>query len=232
MSMLHARAVALAGVALLLLGPTSARADASARFRVERDRAGQALAKLASRTSTQLTVHWPAHRTRPAMIRGLAVRIAGDSNVQRARRFVEGHPTLFAGRGSTLRQVETRESRDLIVVRFQQLHRGIPVDGADLRVSLDRAGRVTAVHSDCEPVDLPSVRPRLSPRAAVDAARQVAGVAPGLRANATLVILAGPTPRLAYRVAGLDPFGKLLFVDAGTGAFLGARRGMIVEVRR
>jgi len=108
-------------------------------------------------------------------------------------------------------------------VRFQQVWRGLPVDGAEIIVHLDGDRRVTGVSGSYVPT------PRLfdrKPALTADEARSIASRsgADCSRCRAELVVFAerDVDPRLAWRVAAppLSITGAVLLIDADTGAVL------------
>lgn len=172
-------------------------------------------------------VSWPAHRLRPAMIRGLAEATRGSDDEARARSFLERHPALFGGEESrlALRDVQTTANRR--VVRFEQRYRGLPVFGGGVSVVLDQSGRVRAVSSEMDPVLLPSIQPVISSGAAVGAVCARLGHEIPTLFNARLGILAEGAPRLVYRVTlppTVDPGIRWHMVDALSGEYVGWRR--------
>lgn len=227
---------------ILLLGCWASTAlagpDRASWFQIQKQQARKALEQLQLHGSARVV--WPAHRSRPAMIRGLAITAPGNSDIQRARNFLKGRPALFAGAGSRLAPLESRSTRDLRVVRFRQLYRGIPVEHARITVALNRAGQITSVHSEVEPVLLRSgVKPRISRAAAVRAALAAAGARPvaaltrGLQPS--LVILPGGRARLVYKVMlplSVNPAGRWFLVDAHSGTFVGWRQGLLMDGQR
>lgn len=219
---------------LLVLGTWASTAlagpDRAAWLKAQRGKARQELQKLGG---AKLTVQWPAHRSRPAVIRGLSVKVSGRGDVERARRFAEQRPALFAGAGSRLVHEKTLAAGDVRVVRFKQTFRGVPVEGVMLTVGL-RRGRVTSINSDVEPISLRSgVTARVSRAAAVKVALGAAGARGlSLSVQPRLVILPGGTDRLVYKVMlplSVNPAGRWHLVDAVTGEHLGYRRGIIMD---
>lgn len=217
------RRLLLVALALALAAPAEAR-------QAERQATSRAIAALGSAVTV-----WPPHRSRPSAIRNLAVAVSGRSDVERARRFIALYPALFVA-GLELRHDASRATRDLSVVRFQQLHRGIPVEGAVVIVALDGAGRVRAVSSEAEAVAHVRTTPRLTRSAAARIAYRISGHALDGASpsdpSATLTILPGPTTHLAYKVMmpiGANLQGRVCFVNAETGAHLGWRRATIVD---
>jgi len=172
-------------------------------------------------------VSWPVHRLRPAMIRGLAEATRGSDDESRARSFLQAHPALFGGEGSSLAVRDVQSTADRRVVRFDQRYHGLPVFGAGVSVVLDQSDRVRAVSSEMEPLRLPSIQPGISQGAAVGAVcARLDREIPTLF-NARLGILAEGTPRLVYRVAlppTVDPEIRWHLVDALSGEYVGWRR--------
>jgi Zn-dependent metalloprotease len=207
-----------------------------ARFKIERARAAAALAELQRIPGGDgLRVDWPAHRVRPAAIRGLLVATAGETDEARARSFLARHPGLAVESGlggNLLRLLDTRRAHGQRALRFQLEHRGLEVLGATVVVGLDDSGRVTALASEAEPIALSSVQPSITPEAALASARTKAG-AVGRGGVARLAILAEGTPRLVYRVRlpyPADPkLGRFHLVDAASGGYLGWRQTGVVE---
>jgi Zn-dependent metalloprotease len=137
--------------------------------------------------------------------------------------FVAEHRKLLLGDRSPA-ELELREVQQLATsshVRYQQLHRGLPVWGARLSVHTDAEGH-RMVHSSVRPRLQLDTTPVLKPADAVRAAADVigAGVQPALPdgAKATLGVLPLPDgARLVYRVDVVD---VRIFVDARSGAIL------------
>jgi len=220
---------------MLLAGllPATARSEVTARvhFQRERARASRAIRELGVGEDA---VQWAAQRTRPAAIRGLRVRVAGATDAERARHFLAAHPALFVpADAAALQLVDVQGTTGLRVARFQQLVQGLPVEGAFVTVSLDDTGQVRAVASEAEPLRLTSTRPAQGAAAATRAALHALGLAGRDARGATVrlaVLAAGP--RLVYRVMlpfTVDPQGRVHLVDAVSGAYLGWRRGIVLD---
>ncbi|MFL5345416.1 MAG: M36 family metallopeptidase [Hyalangium sp.] len=113
---------------------------------------------------------------------------------------------------------------------FQQVHRGVPVDGAEVRVHFNRAGEVVGLNNDSVPVpSLASVKPALTADQARGAARTTLGLASANpNGSATLVVSRGATPRLAYKVVEPSEDGPTweTLVDANTGEQLSNPRDL------
>jgi len=220
---------------LLIVGLTPAYADGETRQdqapHRQRARAERALHTLTG--ARHLQVFWPAHRSWPTAIRGLADAVDGNSPVARARRFLARHRGLLPAL-ETLGLLDLRTAGGSSFVRFQQLHHGLPVEGAHLVVELDGEQRVRSLSSEAEAVTLRTVQPILDAGAAL----RVAAAHLGLDAGATrtgsarLVILPRAGGQLCYRV--LLPFpadrsGRAHFIEAMTGLYLGSRVAAIIE---
>lgn len=217
---------------IALCGPRAwATPAGAARFKALRSEGERALRSL--QRDTRIQAHWQVNRTRPSLIVGLFVQVAGTSDVARARRFISQHPGLFIDATGELKLVDERAGRDLRVIRFQQRHCGLVVEGSTISVALDGAGLIRSVRSDVEPIPPETpISPRISADAAVAALTAAHRIAVTPRtSSAELVILPGATPRLAYKLAlpGLlpSPPDAVHFIDAVDGRYLGSRRGVI-----
>lgn len=216
----------------------AAASPALARPDRARSRAEAAIKKLAA--GQELTVRWRADRARPAVIRGLALPTRGKTVTARALDFVAAHPALFLPAGQ-LRVADTRAAAGLSVVRFQQVTAGgVPVDGGELTVAMDSAGKVSAVH--CELITLDSQAPaaRIDARGALARALgrlvgkdgPVAVPAELASLRPSLMVMPGAPPRPVYRVVlplWVDMLGRIHLVDAVTGEVIGWRQGMKVD---
>jgi Zn-dependent metalloprotease len=125
---------------------------------------------------------------------------------------------------------ERRTEPDTLVpgrrhTRFAQLHRGVPVLGAELVVQEEGTRTVSVLGSLFEDIQIdPTVR--LSPDKAMDAAERMTGHYLGLRRMPDLAILPHPDGsfRLVYPVrvfTGTDLV--ILFIDANTGGLAWSR---------
>jgi len=105
---------------------------------------------------------------------------------------------------------------------FPQVHKGVRVHGAEVKVHYDRQGRIVALNNSYAPgVRLASVTPSLAREEALAAARAAVSGEEGVieQENAELVVhVARGATRLAYRItlSGLGPSWEV-FVDAHTG---------------
>lgn len=222
-------------VLVLLVGATVAQAQPNA----VRARAEAAIKSLAG--GGDITVRWRPGRSRPSVIRGLSHATVGATAQARALGFIGSHPDLFLPAGQ-LRAVQTRSAGSLTVVRLKQVtgKDAIEVDGGEVTVALDSAGKVTAVHAELLTLGGPVPRARLDRQAAV---AQVLGLLAGKKGpvavpaqlrglRPALMVLPGATPRLVYRVMvplWLDPLGRIHLVDAVNGEILGWRPGMKID---
>ena len=217
--------------------PVGADPGPAARFaRIKAD-ANAAVGRL----GTNLTVHWPADRARPSMVRGLRVAVKGDTAGQRALAFVQRYPALFAGNAARFAVGRVQSTRDITAVRLKQLYRGVEVLDAGATVSMDRRGRVVAVHSDGAQVGAAlSPTPRVTATRAIALAVEALAQRFGVPSSASLpagltpklAVLPGAQPRLVYRVMlplTHDPGGRIHLVDAHDGTYRGWRRGMIAR---
>ena len=228
---MHSRSRLLVLLAVGLIPLPAAADGAHARFQRERARAERALRVLAR--GRTLPVSWAAHRTGPAAIRGLEEPSRGASPVERARGFLSAHPDLFL-EVAQLALVDVQTAAGSTYVRFQQLHRGIPVESAHLIVAMDGPGIVRSVSSEAEPLELAGVQPALDAAAAARAAatRLGLGLEVARAGSAQLTILPQGRGRLAWRVLlpyPADASGRAHLVDAVSGAYLGSRRSAIIE---
>jgi Zn-dependent metalloprotease len=218
----------LSWILVLIILPSLAGADS---FQSKRSRAERAVRVLAR--GRTLSVSWAVHRTRPVAIHGLAEASHGATPAERARGFLAAHQDLFVS-GEQLALLDVQTAAGSTYVRFQQVHRGIPVDSAHLIVGLDGQGTVRSVSSEAEPLELASVKPGLDAAAAARAAATKLGfgldVAHAASAELTILPLGGG--RLAWRV--LLPFpqdssGRAHLIDAQSGAYVGSRRAAVIE---
>lgn len=120
-------------------------------------------------------------------------------------------------------------------VRFQQVHRGVPVLGGELMVNLDRAGNVLSANGEISPAPAVDITPALTAaqaqgQALALAAKWYNGVAESLAVSPAELWLFDPfllgTPgpralrpvwRVEVRSAELAPIRELVLIDARTG---------------
>ncbi|MCC6746327.1 MAG: hypothetical protein IT371_01630 [Deltaproteobacteria bacterium] len=232
-------------ILLTALAGLCSRAHAADALRLQWDGAQkQARAALSSvesavrATGARLTVRWAATEARPTMLHGLAMILPGATDEERLRGFVDRYPGLVVSHRRELELVETLRLGSRRILRFQHVLQGVPVVGQRVTATFDARDRLQVVHSTARFVALGSTRPTASARQAVEVAwRTLAGATASptdalTRAQTRLVILADGPARLAHQVVlpfGLDPRGRLHYVDAQTGAYLGHRPGVIWE---
>jgi hypothetical protein len=110
---------------------------------------------------------------------------------------------------------EDTTPRGLTVVRFQQVFRGIPAFDNDVRVAIDRAGRVHAVSgAPRHALSVPSIEPQLSGAEAFAALQRNVGV------ERVVPVRSGPTGvRQMTRFASGD-FARLVLFGTADGARL------------
>ena len=109
--------------------------------------------------------------------------------------------------------------------RLVQLHRGVPVLGAEMVVQEDGTRTVSVLGSLFEGIDI-DVAQRLSPDDALDVATRLTGTDLGLARRPELAILPHPDGsfRLVYPVRVFMPSDlTIFFVDARTGAIAWSR---------
>jgi len=112
-------------------------------------------------------------------------------------------------------QRRTSTPRGLTVVRFRQLYRGIPAFDNDLRVAIDRAGRVHSLAGSPRPdLGVASIEPSLSGAEALARLQKNVGV------ERSLPVTSGPTgARRTTTFKGGD-FARLVLFGAADGATL------------
>jgi bacillolysin len=155
-----------------------------------------------------------------------------------ARRFLAAYGSLF-GLSDQARQLsverERQADRGRDFVRFQQVHDGIPVFGAQLIVQLDAARNVRSASGEILPditlPTTPAISADAAQRSALDAVAKEYGVAaPALTTSAPRLWVynpalvgpeSGPT-RLVWRMdvtpLGLLPIRELVLIDARRGS--------------
>lgn len=175
-------------------------------------------------------------RQHPLVVAGRSAA-SGPTAEGAARAFVAQYGALFglvdpAAELSVLGQTASAAGRT--AVRFQQMHRGIPVLGGELMVNLDEAGNVLAANGEISPAPAVGITPALTAEAAqAQAVALVAkwhGVAPERLTAVTpalwlfdpaLLGTPGPGVRLVWRSevrsADLAPIRELVLINAQTG---------------
>jgi Zn-dependent metalloprotease len=145
-----------------------------------------------------------------------------------ARKFLKQHHALFALESdlSDVRLSKSLKSLGGHHVFFNQLYRGIPVEGGEVKAHLLKDGRIHAVESRIAADLSPDTVPRVSHEEAIDISRGHLNVTGRLRGGiaAELVILPEPSPGiLAWKVSvpAWQPCGDwVVMVDAQEGTVL------------
>ena len=150
---------------------------------------------------------------------------AGSSGIDRAVAAATAHGAAFGfDRDQSLssRSVST-DPDDTTHVRFDRTFKGLPVVGGDLVVHTDKAGGWRGVNAASTSVRVASTTPTV---AAAAAAHTAAGTADFTvrTSTPTLAVYAYGPARLVWKTqvdgigAHQEPAGKVVFVDARTGA--------------
>ncbi len=206
--------------------------DALVEARLSQDQR-QALASLRA-FDPALKVEWDA---REAVPRALAGRLSTPSAAPAERvalDFVRTHQDLFRLAdvdAQLLAGAAERDTLDLSHVRLAQVHQGVPIFGAELRVHIDAAGVVTAVEAELLPAPTVADAAALSPESAVEAAVKHVGDGVPRRAPERVVFDPGRLTggrrdeRLTWRVTLLTARGEwIAFVDATSAEVVYAYR--------
>jgi Zn-dependent metalloprotease len=165
---------------------------------------------------------------RPASAYGLLAAGYGQPSEAAAREFLRTHGGRFGVQAvGDLELVRSVESPMGTHYTFQQVHRGVAVDGAEVKVHFNRAGEVVGLNNDSVPAPaLASVKPALAAEQARSAARAALGVSEAAAradGSAALVVSGqGGAPRLAWKVVEPTEDGPTweLLVDANSGELL------------
>ena len=151
--------------------------------------------------------------------------------IERARRFVEAHPGVFAAAATpgalVLRDLRV-DPRGGASVRFSLVVHGLPVDGGDLVCLLAPDGRVRSVAGRFPRLAPPPGEPRVDRASAIALALAAAPAAPDdpfdvLAAPELIAWPDGPDLRPAWRVhltQDRSALARDIFVDAMTGRIL------------
>lgn len=189
--------------------------------------------ELSARSEAEPAVRWSARGT-PKSIFGVLSPAKEGATVADARSFLADNAELFKLTAdlTDLEEGARIESPMGSHVTFEQRYQGVRVHGAEVKVHFNREGRVVALNNSVVPgVRLASVEPTLSADRALDLVR--AEVARSGRdadeseedaeAPELVVYAEEGAPALAWRVV-VPTAGPTLqvFVDAGSGAVLGA----------
>ena len=226
--MLGMSCAALAGCGVEVDDPAPAQASSDADGRPLPDVAPHWDALIAQSGGVP-AVRWGARGTPMSLYGALSAPglAAGD-----ARGFLAGHARLFR-LSDDLAELADEARVDSPLgshVAFAQRIGGVRVLGAEVKVHLDRAGRVIAVNNTSVPNLALDTRPRISAQAALDLALAAVPAADRGDADAPepaelVVPTDAAAPALAYQVA-IPTNGPTLefFIDARTGAVLGEPR--------
>lgn len=172
----------------------------------------------------------------------LSVRTIGDSPRTRAAHFVKTHRELWSLDAndavdsveavdvkalSRLRregQATSAEAQTLPsqVVRLRQTHRGLPVEGREVVVTLDGADRVIAVRSDLGPLEVPVPSRELTADDAIKASYKTFAISAHGKPE-KVIIANGSAGRVAWRVpVSVMPMSGFatVWIDAEDGRVL------------
>ena len=181
---------------------------------------------LVARAGGAPAVQWGARGT-PSSLFGALSAPGGAVSVDAARGFVADNAQLWQIDAAQLEDHADVESPLGRHVSFAQRYEGVPVYGAEIKVSINRAGRIVAVNNTSVPGLQLDTRPAISASRALAAALATIPAADLQDADAAeapqLVIYAETgAPVLAYRVV-VPTVGPTLqiFVAAKTGAVIG-----------
>jgi hypothetical protein len=224
------RGLILTSFFFVLAADGQARANRASEFDSARVRAHEALAGVTP-DARQLVVRWAPGRPTPAVVRGMHVAVQGDSPTQRASAFLHRHGDLVID-GNQLLPVNVRQTKKRTVVRFQQTHRGLPVLGATVTVSMDSANRVRSLHSAVRLTTVKDIVPKVDGARAIRAASSAVAGKPATEGQTTLAISPRGGGILVHAVTlsmTLDPLGRRHLVDAHTGRYIGWLPGVVVD---
>lgn len=154
---------------------------------------------------------WSGTAMTPRVVTGMRTATVGATPEARALSFVAAHPELVGVTAGQLGHMETKTSRGRTVVRFQQLHQGLPVLDRTLVITLDTSddgpAQVMIVTSDIRTIRGPLPAATVTERTARDTAIRAAwatpeGTAtPDAAARAQQVVVADMTgARVMWRV--------------------------------
>ncbi|EWT00923.1 peptidase [Intrasporangium oryzae NRRL B-24470] len=158
-----------------------------------------------------------------------AASSADAKGVERAISAARAHGSAFgldADQGLSARSVAT-DKDGTTHVRFDRTFRGLPVVGGDLVVHTDASGAWKGVNAASSSVRVGSTSPAVAATTAATTAAATADFT--VRTSSpTLAVYAYGTPRLVWKTqvdgvgAHREPAGKVVFVDARTGAVVDA----------
>ncbi len=181
----------------------------------------------------KMQIRWDHDKKVPAMLKGaLAEPFHGPATniaVAAALDYLEEKKQLFCMREpkEELSPIQkTVDARGNLCVALQQKHKGIPVEGATVRVHFSQDKAVYQITNKYEPeLDLDDVEPTISSDDSYDKALEDAGG--GTRVNAVapklVILMQESRPRLAWvvEVIGKDSGRPMkYFVDAKDGSIL------------
>ena len=201
---------------------------------------GSALGKLEANSVTPFRVEWDEVLGTVSRLEGLEVEPTGTEDVDRAKTFLREYRDLFllADPDAELSLRSSQRGLSGTHVRFDQMFRGLPVDGGGISVHLNHDGVVFLVQNFTFPrVAVETVIPSLEAEAAVTITRRAFNEARFLgEESVELVILANRgmirnqnwerAYRLAFRV--ILPLRKpserlACFIDAESGKLIRRR---------
>ncbi|GEM_PF-3060376 len=127
--------------------PTAAQmVDAASRAK-----ATAAFTALKKRTP-DADVVWKTGQPGAHVVVGLAEKAKGKDLVAKAKAFIDANKHLVGIDGGSVRFLATSRSKRRVVVRFQQVHRGIEVVDRLVAVRMDPDGTIVGLVSDAMPV--------------------------------------------------------------------------------
>lgn len=190
------------------------------------------LAKMKSR-DPKIQMRWDYAKRAPAMLKGALAEpflgAAAKLGVAAALDFLEEKKQLFR-MGEPKKELnvirKTTDTRGNVCVALQQKHKGIPIDGATVRVHFSQNNAIYQVTNKYEPsIDLDSVEPALSENEAFEKALADAGGGSKIDAVSPRLIICAEdgAPRLAWVVEIIaKDCGRPMryFVDAKDGGIL------------
>jgi|GEM_PF-6562134 Zn-dependent metalloprotease len=237
------RLIPLASAVMLLAwvpaqaAPDSAQKDFSERRAV----ATAAIARISKQSAQTPRVVWAADRSRPAMLRGLRLKLAGKNLEQKSRKFITNNAELVVGTSADFQLIDERSTHDRKALRFQQTYKGLVVEGKTITTSFDAEGRLRAFHGNVADIGSIETKAKLQATKAIQVARDTVGHGAKVvtknakgKAVTTLVILPHSPALLAYRITlpiEADPLGRIHYVDAQSGEYRGVRPGVRWESR-
>ena len=183
------------------------------------------LDRLAPEGGGRLRVVWPDSRRAPSAVHGLRWSFEASGPEEVARAFMTGHPALTMVAPEALSLSRTERTKSRTVLHFTQSFQGLEVLGSKITVSLDQKSRVLSFTSSALPLDGLDDGTDIGRKAAVEAAREGAGIpVPSTAFTVGKAVFVHPgKATVVYRVvlSPLPPLSKLVcLVDASTGKVL------------